>query len=57
MKTQINLLILFFLSLALSSCEFVGTIFKGGVWTGVIMVVAVLGLILWLVAKFFGGGK
>lgn len=41
----------------LSSCELIEGIFKAGVWTGVIAVVVVLALIIWLIAKVFGGGK
>ncbi|HQW13052.1 MAG TPA: hypothetical protein PK076_13475 [Saprospiraceae bacterium] len=37
-----------------SSCEVVAGIFKGGVWTGVILVVVVVGGILWLL---LGGRK
>ena len=41
----------------LSSCELVEGIFKAGVWSGVIIVVIILALIIWLVSKVFGGGK
>lgn len=39
----------------LSSCELVEGIFKAGVWSGVIIVVIVLAIIIWLVSKVFGG--
>lgn len=39
----------------LSSCELIGGIFKAGVWSGVIVVVIVLALVIWLVSKVFGG--
>lgn len=45
------------LLLSLSSCQLVGDIFKAGVWAGVLMVVVVVGLVIFLVAKLFGGGK
>ncbi|WP_199136715.1 hypothetical protein [Pedobacter sp. ASV12] len=38
----------------LSSCELVEGIFKAGVWTGIIVVVVVLALIIWLISKIFG---
>lgn len=34
-----------------SSCEVIGSIFKAGVWVGVVVVVAVIALILYLVGK------
>lgn len=44
------------LTFGLSSCAAIGDVFKTGVWTGVIMVVLGIGLVLWLVSKMFGGG-
>lgn len=41
----------------LSSCELVEGIFKAGMWTGVILVVVVVAIIIWLAAKLFGGRK
>lgn len=41
----------------LSSCELIGGIFKAGVWSGIIVVVVVLALIIWVVSKIFGGGS
>jgi hypothetical protein len=37
--------------LFLSSCELIGDIFQAGVWSGVILVVAIIGLVLWLVFR------
>jgi len=45
------------LLLSLSSCQLVGDIFKAGVWAGVLMVVVVVGLVIFLIAKLFGGGR
>lgn len=39
-----------------SSCELIGDIFKAGVWTGVLLVVLVVGLIIFIVARLLGGG-
>lgn len=55
MKAYINLLVILLLSLTLTSCELIGDIFKTGVWTGVIMVVGVIAIVIWLLAKAFGG--
>ncbi len=48
-----------FLALAvmccLNSCAVVGGIFKAGVWVGVLVVAAVIGLIIFLVSR--AGGK
>jgi hypothetical protein len=41
----------------LSGCQLIGDIFKAGVWVGVLMVVVVVGLILFLLVRLFGGGK
>lgn len=40
-------------TLALGGCELIGDIFQAGVWVGVIIVVAVIGLIGFVVAKLF----
>lgn len=42
---------------SLSSCEFIGGVFKAGVWSGVILVVAGIGLVIFIIAKLFGGKK
>ncbi|MET1057271.1 MAG: hypothetical protein ABWY16_18300 [Pedobacter sp.] len=41
----------------LSSCSLVEGIFKAGVWSGIIVVVVVLALIIWVISKIFGGGR
>lgn len=52
-KRYFPLAILAFLTTTLASCELVEGIFKAGVWTGVIVVVLVLALIIWLISKVF----
>jgi hypothetical protein len=37
--------------LSLSSCEIIGGIFKAGVWVGVLIVVAIIGLIVYLINR------
>lgn len=39
------------MSVVLSSCEAVAGIFKAGVWTGVIVVVGILGLIIFFISR------
>jgi len=57
MKSYFGYLVIFLLTLSLSSCEVVGGIFKGGVWTGAILVIGVIVVIVWALAKAFGGGS
>lgn len=46
-----------FLTVFMSSCEVIGGIFKAGVWSGVLLVVGGIVLVIFLIAKIFGGGK
>jgi cytosine/uracil/thiamine/allantoin permease len=55
MRKYIPLAFVAFLATTLSSCELVEGIFKAGIWSGVIIVVIVLALIIWLISKVFGG--
>jgi len=41
----------------LTSCAAIEGIFKAGVWSGVILVVVVLAIIIWVISKIFGGGR
>jgi hypothetical protein len=43
------------LMMSLASCEVIGGIFKAGVWTGFILVALVIGLVIFIVSKLFGG--
>lgn len=47
---QISFLLLF-MSIALSSCEAIAGIFKAGMWTGIIAVVVVVGLIVYFISR------
>ena len=38
-------------TLALAGCELVGDIFEAGVWVGAILVIAIIGLVIWMVSK------
>jgi len=42
------------MTVSLSSCELVGDIFKAGVWVGVLVVVAIIGLIIYLISRVSG---
>jgi hypothetical protein len=42
--------LLLFISM-LTSCEVIGGIFKAGVWVGILIVVAIIGLIVWLISR------
>ncbi|MCF0075031.1 hypothetical protein LZD49_31390 [Dyadobacter sp. CY261] len=55
MRAYINLLLILLLSFTLTSCELIGDIFKTGVWTGVILVVGIIAVVIWLLARAFGG--
>ncbi|MPR31964.1 hypothetical protein [Salmonirosea aquatica] len=57
LTSSASYLIIFLLAFTLTSCELVGDIFKGGVWTGVILVFVVIGVVIFGIAKLFGGGK
>lgn len=40
--------------MGLQSCELIAGIFKAGVWTGILIVAVVAGLIIWIIAKMAG---
>ncbi|TDO21719.1 hypothetical protein [Pedobacter duraquae] len=56
-KRYFPLAIVAFLTSTLASCSLIEGIFKAGVWSGVIIVVIVLALIIWVISKIFGGGS
>ena len=55
MKKILPLGIIALLCTTLTSCEVIGGIFKAGVWSGIIVVVVVLALVIWILSKLFGG--
>ncbi|MDH5828264.1 hypothetical protein ACFX5U_00670 [Sphingobacterium sp. SG20118] len=57
MKRIFPIVFILLTCLSLTSCSVIEGIFKAGVWSGIIVVVIVVGLILWIVSKLFGGGK
>jgi len=52
MKNLITLVTLLFFSLNFSGCEFIGDIFKAGIWVGVILIIGIVAVILFLVKMF-----
>ena len=51
MKKYMNFIPLFLLAGMLTSCEAVETIFKAGMWWGIIVVVGIVALVLWLLSR------
>jgi hypothetical protein len=49
---KINLLLLFTVMLALSSCSVIEGVFKAGAVVGIIAVLVVIGIIFWIVSMF-----
>ena len=39
----------------LSGCEVVEGIFKAGMWSGILLVVLAIAVVIWLASKLFGG--
>ena len=56
MKKTFPVVMLAMLTL-LSSCDLIGGIFKAGVWVGVLGIVVVVAIVIWIIAKLFGGGS
>jgi hypothetical protein len=52
MKHSSYLCVLLFLSVvAVTGCEVIGDIFQAGVWTGILLVILVIGAIVWLLTR------
>lgn len=52
MKKNLLLPLLAFFGVFLSSCEAIEGIFKVGLWTGIIIVVLIIAVIIWLINRF-----
>ena len=50
MKKHTLLLVSLFM-LVLTSCEVIGGIFKAGVWSGILMVVGIIALVVYLISR------
>jgi len=49
---RLNFVILALLMVSLSSCELIGDIFKAGVWTGLLLVAAIIAIVIWIISRF-----
>ncbi len=49
--TVSKLIPLFLLAISLDSCQAIGTIFKAGVWVGIIIIVIIVIIIFWIIRK------
>ncbi|HTE07217.1 MAG TPA: hypothetical protein VK628_00555 [Flavitalea sp.] len=47
-----SLSFLLVLMVSLSSCDAIAGIFKAGIWTGLLLVVIVIALVIWLITRF-----
>ena len=54
---KISLFLVASLLLILSSCSVVGGIFKAGMGFGIFIVVAIIAVVIFVIAKLAGGGK
>ncbi|MGJ1415061.1 hypothetical protein ACR784_05970 [Sphingobacterium multivorum] len=57
MKKIIPFALMSSLMMLVSSCAAIEGIFKAGVWSGILLVVVVVAIVIWLVSKLFGGSK
>jgi hypothetical protein len=55
--TSSILFLLIMCSAMISGCEIVGGIFKAGMWTGTIIVILVIALVIYIVSRLFGRNK
>ena len=56
-NTSAFLSIAVFLSLVLAGCAAIGGIFKAGVWTGTILIVIILAVIIFIISKLSSKNK
>lgn len=57
MRNKLFLSLLAFIIVGLQGCAVAGGIFKAGTATGIILVVLVIAVIVFILAKIFGGKK
>jgi hypothetical protein len=44
-------------SFLLSGCQAIGDIFKAGMWTGVIVVILIVAIVIFIISKLFSRNK
>ncbi len=54
MKTSIQIPIMALILLQMTSCSVIEGIFKAGFWSGIIIVVIVVALVIWILTKLLG---
>jgi uncharacterized membrane protein YkvI len=57
LETLYRVFLFAFIFTTLSGCSVIGDIFKTGYWLGIISVIAIVGIILYLVFKFSNSSK
>ncbi len=57
MKRFLHILLLSAVVMLFNSCSVIEGIFKAGLWSGILIMVAIIALIIWIVAKILGGNK
>jgi hypothetical protein len=45
------ILFILLIIVSLAGCELAGDIFKAGVWVGVLLVIAIIGVIVWAISR------
>jgi len=51
-KSKLNYIMLFTIPLLISGCEFIGNVFKTGIWVGIIIIIAIAAVIAFIVKLF-----
>jgi hypothetical protein len=51
-KYFLNIFALILLAVSLSSCEAIGGIFRAGVWSGILLIVLAIGIIIFIATRF-----
>jgi hypothetical protein len=54
MKKYSVLSLFVLIAVVFSSCQAIGDIFKAGVWSGIIIVVVIVALIIWIFSRLSG---
>ena len=57
MKKIIPFALMSSLLVLVCGCAAIEGIFKAGVWSGILLVVVVVAIIIWIISKLFGGSK